>query len=307
MLFLDADPQANSTQMVVPDDKWFDFYEENATKETIFSCLKPIFDGDASINASVGFYSSDEHKFGFDLIPGHPRLSMIEDILSQSWNDCNAGNLGGFRKTNWLKALTNNYSSSYDFFIIDVGPSLGALNRSVLLNSDFIITPMGSDIFSLIGVSNISSWIKNWMDNYQAALEVLKRNALDESWTKYPINYNTNQSTRLAGFSIQQYVTKSFAKGRRPTVSYDRIIQQIPSAIQDNLSFLFYNTLTLSELNLGDVPYLYSLVPLAQTAKAPMFNLTYSDGLVGSQPSSVKKYDIMLRSISEKILKNIGD
>jgi cellulose biosynthesis protein BcsQ len=309
VLFLDADPQANSTQMIIQDDKWDLFYGEKPELTTIMEYFKNIIDGDSSVNFETNaILSKTENRFGIDLIPGHPSLSFVEDILSGAWDKSLSGDKGGFRKTNWLKSLTDNYQSNYDYLIIDVGPSLGAINRSILLNSDFVITPMGSDVFSLLGIYNISSWIGTWVSKYSHSINLLKEfNASDESYSKYSLNLDPNETTRYIGFSIQQYITKSFKDGKRPIASFERIIKEIPSSIEQYLTPLFYNGLTIEDLNLGDVPYLYSLVPLAQTHNAPMYNLTYADGVVGNQASSVKMYNALLKSITKRILMNIGD
>lgn len=309
VLFLDIDPQANSTQLIVPEVLWNEFYGENPFCKTILDFLSPIQVGDSNLDLTPRPFRAAEDRFGIFLIPGHPHLSIVEDILSDSWNRTLAGDIGGFRRTNWLKSLTNHFDNDYDFLFIDAGPSLGALNRSVLLNSDFFVAPMGSDIFSLMGISNISIWIKKWINAYSNALSVLESQQEDSAVkiSKYPLNFDVNCTTRLIGFSIQQYITKTFKGGRRPVASFERIIKQMPAAMTKHLGFLVHNNLTTDDLNLGDVPYLYSLVPLAQSANAPMFTLTYSDGVVGNQIDSVKKYEIMLDSIANKILRNIGE
>jgi cellulose biosynthesis protein BcsQ len=43
-----------------------------------------------------------------------------------------------------------------------IGPSLGSINRSVLLACDYFVSPMTIDIFSLKAVENISTSIENW-------------------------------------------------------------------------------------------------------------------------------------------------
>lgn len=307
IIFIDADPQANSTQMMVPEESWEDYYGAQATRTTLLDYLSPIEDGDADLDFSKEPIPMDENRFKVDLIPGHPRLSIIEDNLSDAWNKCTSGDLGGFRRTNWLKAINEKYKDNYDFLIIDVGPSLGALNRSILLNTDYIITPMGSDIFSLIGVSNISNWMRNWIRTYENAIDLLKENHEQTRIDRYKLNLDISDSSRLIGYSIQQYVTKSFASGRRPIAAYDRIISKTSETIKKSLGFLILEGLEDDNLNLGDVPYLYSLVPLAQSNNAPMFDLKRSDGVTGGQTNSVKKYEGMIDIISRKILSNIGD
>ncbi|MGD9164332.1 MAG: AAA family ATPase, partial [Chromatiales bacterium] len=92
-----------------------------------------------------------ENRFGVDLVPGHPSFSIIEDRLGAAWHDLQEGDLGGIRKTNWNLFLKDNIKNRYDYVLYDLGPSLGSINRSVLIGCDKFMTPMGTDIFS-------SSW-----------------------------------------------------------------------------------------------------------------------------------------------------
>lgn len=57
---------------------------------------------------------------------------------------------------------------------------------------------------------------------------------------------------------------------------------------------------------LGDVPHMFSLVPLAQSVNAPIFALSLADGLVGSQYRQVTEYAKILNALSKAIAKNIG-
>jgi hypothetical protein len=53
-----------------------------------------------------------------------------------------------------------------DLVIYDVGPNVGPLNRSILLDSDFFATPVAADLFSLRALStvgrSVSRWISDW-------------------------------------------------------------------------------------------------------------------------------------------------
>lgn len=48
----------------------------------------------------------------------------------------------------------------------DLGPSLGSINRSVLIGCQHFLTPLGSDVFSIIGVKNIATWLSKWLKDY---------------------------------------------------------------------------------------------------------------------------------------------
>ena len=81
ILFLDADPQANSTQMIVPEDRWEEFYGENPKQASLIDYLAPIQEGDSHLNFKDIPIKHHENRFGVDLIPGHPSLSIVEDKL----------------------------------------------------------------------------------------------------------------------------------------------------------------------------------------------------------------------------------
>lgn len=108
-------------------------------------------EGDANFNNIEIPVNEDQNSFKISLIPGHPKLSIIDDTMSKSWSETLSGDKGAIRKLNWLNQLKKE-NTTFDYILIDVGPSLGALNRSALLNSDYFLTPMASDIFSLLGI-----------------------------------------------------------------------------------------------------------------------------------------------------------
>lgn len=72
----------------------------------------------------------------------------------------------------------------YDFVFIDVGPSLGVLNRLVLLFTDGFIMPTSSDIFCLRAVDNISKAIEQWIQTFKK----LQRKYYDNKGHYYQLN-----------------------------------------------------------------------------------------------------------------------
>ena len=47
-------------------------------------------------------------------------------------------------------------------FLIDVGPNLGAINRSALIASDQVCLPLAPDLFSLQGLKNLGPTLREW-------------------------------------------------------------------------------------------------------------------------------------------------
>lgn len=305
VLVLDGDPQANTTQMMVPEEDWQLLYDEECKSiHTLHDYFTPLLQGEPGFQPErFTLFSKENNRFKVDLIPGDPRISVIEDILSEAWNKSSSGKIEGFRKSNWLNIIKEHYKDEYDVMFVDVGPSLGALNRSILLNSDYIITPMGSDIFSLMAIKNISSWIDGWKEEYNNGVVMMKKGTAP--YSDFPINMNATSSSSLIGYSIQQYITKTIKKERRPIKSYETIIKEIPQVIDNSLKSLIPDKLNSDMLNLGSVPYLYSLVPLAQTSNTPIFELKGPDGVAGVQYSHVENYKLIIESICKKITDNM--
>lgn len=304
VLLIDADPQCNATQAVLDDRTCEELYAEMSTNKTLYSYLKPIEHGESRIDDEISPLPSSENRFQTDIIPGHPRLSIIEDQLSDAWSGLQARQVGGYRVTNWCKQLLEAIDGRYDYVVFDVGPSLGALNRSVILACDYIITPFGCDIFSLLGIRNISTWITSWKQQYDRSIEdgiVDHRGVLEQ----YPIVTDTERQFRFIGYSVQQYVTRTFKSGRRPVKSYDQIMREIPATVWDAMNFLRAPGLEASDLELGHIPNLFSLVPMAQSAKSPIHMLSSSDGVIGSQYAQVDSYTKTLHAVCLKLLHNL--
>jgi cellulose biosynthesis protein BcsQ len=310
VLIIDADPQCNSTQLIIEPDELERMYQPRKPKtpspgQTLFDVLQPIAQGDSSIAGNITPLLGSRNRFKVDLIPGHPRLATLEDLLSQAWVNFGGGDLGGARKTNWNSELTMVLNERYDIAFFDVGPSLGALNRSVLVGVDYFVTPMGCDIFSLAGIENISIWLKEWLKSYKRGIELC-----EEKWEdKIPehVKREPENIARLAGYTVQQYITKTIGGERRATKAYETILEKIPGSIMKELKGFLKEDVDEKDLRLGDVPNMYSLVPLAQNANSPIHDLGSADGLVGTQYTQKISYMAFIENVAHNLLRNLGE
>lgn len=301
VLVIDCDPQCNITQYILGDEKTIEMYwptaQAKSVGKTIMEVVQPIVDGDASINSSIKPISARGNRFGVDLLPGDPRFSLFEDQLSQAWNEIPSGKAGGFRVSTWLAQYLQSLKGKYDIVFVDVSPSLGAINRSVLLSSDNFVTPLGADAFSLLGVRNISRWITTWLKYYEVGLqqaELFNPGML----SKYNISNQIPIRSGYVGYTLQQYIAKSKEGARRPTKAYERILNDVPREVENHLSTFSKGGI---DLRLGDVPNLYSLIPLAQTVNSPIIALKSKDGLVGSQFSQAQTYRNIIGDLANAI------
>lgn len=308
VLLVDADPQCNATQLVLDPDLVESLYGAHAPKhefDTLREVLEPINVGESTIMTEPRVVPRSKNRFGVALLPGHPKVAMLEDTLSLAWSGFSGGKLEGARRTNWNTQLLQSLKPYFDLIIFDVGPSLGALNRSVLVGVDFIVAPTGADIFSLIGIQNIGEWLGTWHSTYDVAYQLCLKSHGPEALEKYHVKAASTRMSRLIGYTAQQYITKTIRGERRPTEAYERILQEMPATIENSLAHVTPPSLRVDELRLGDVPHMYSLVPLAQTNHTPIHRLRSADGLNGGQFGQQKEYIDFIRKVSSAFLSNL--
>ncbi len=300
ILLVDCDPQCNSTQLLLDEEQWEYLYDdiEIAPSRTVLKVLDYIRAGDSGIDTTVDVQTSE--RFGFDVLAGHPGLAAFEDRLSASWVEFLGGDLGGARRSCWVAGLVD--AADYDLVVFDLGPSLGALNRSVLIGSDRFVTPMAADLFSLYALDNISSWFQSWIREYARGVSALQENRPGDL-ERYRIPEKPRVSKGFAGYTIQQYVTKTSAGSTRPTAAYDRYKKQVPERAK-RLTEL--QAASVADANLGTVPYMFSMVQLAQAAHSPIRELTTSDGVRGAQVSQKLRYIKQLDELSQRLVANLG-
>ena len=299
ILIIDADPQSNATAYLLSGDALQNLYE-SADAVNLYEYYDPIAAGRGYSTQYPTIVSSQ--RFGVDLLPGHPRFALREDLLAKDWGDTLTGNERGLQTTFAFRHLLREFTEKYDFVFIDMGPSLGAINRSILLAADYFLTPMSADLFSLMAIENIILSLASWRDDLQGGLDFFER----RHGARYECdNDKVEWKLLFLGYVMQQYKAKSVRGEIRAVGSYDRIIQQFPANIQ-KLNCEFGHA-TNSPLDLGQFPSLYSLVPMSQSAHAPIFTLGSSDGVVGAHFSKVDEAGQMFAAIAERLTARMAE
>ena len=97
---------------------------------------------------------------------------------------------------------------------MDVGPNLGALNRAALVATDYVIVPLGADLFSLQGLRNLGPTLQNWRNEWK---DRHNRNPIAE----LPIPDGLIQPI---GYVVQQHGVRL----ERPVKAYDKWVNRMP-------------------------------------------------------------------------------
>lgn len=299
VLVIDADPQCNATVYCLPESSFIELYSKQK-RMTIESFFDPVRRGRGYL--AEPFTPVVAPRFGLSLIPGDPNLALSEDLLATDWRSAESGDPRGLQTSLVFRDIVSKFHD-YDFILFDVGPSLGAINRAVLIACDFFVMPMSSDIFSIMAISNISVSLNKWKQGLEKGLlDYANKEGDTYTLSDSPVSWGL----KFAGYVTQQYTAKKVRGKRQPVTAYERIIKKAPSLIQKELIEPFPSSSAKVEYHLGDVPNLHSVVPLSQTAHAPIFSLKASDGVVGAHFAKVKSTETLFRVIAQQLLVNIG-
>ena len=146
VLVCDLDPQANLTALFLEEDELESLWTDESNNSTIYQCLKPLTQVGDLIEPRIRFTSNE-----LGLIPGDLALSGFEEFLSSEWSKA-LGEKNLYRAFRILTAFWQVMQNcvrkmNATLVLVDVGPNLGALNRSALIAAGFVVAPLNADLF----------------------------------------------------------------------------------------------------------------------------------------------------------------
>lgn len=287
VLVVDVDPQANATEYLLTDSYLSELYGKKDFY-TVYDMAKPLSQG-KGFSDGIKFVKSE--AFGVDLLIGDPKLALIEDVLASDWA---TGGVRGLRTTYIFRQFLS-HCGNYDYVFFDLGPSLGSINRSVLIASDFFVLPLSMDIFSLRATENISVWIKDWSRKLSKTIDFIDD---PDDLEVDDIDFRL----KFLGYTNQQYTAKKDSQGEKRAVkAYEKIMSAISFKVEENLIDQDYNI----NYKLGSIPNLHSLVPMSQVSHKPIFSLSAADGIVGAHFAKVSESHEIFSHVADNFIINL--
>lgn len=174
VLMVDCDSQCNLTAYAIDDTKIKQAW--SASGNSIYKVIEPIATG-------TGDYRKRQvTDLGNNLyiVPGDIDLSVFEDRLGDTWSSAATQEISLRTQIAIFRYVT--YAAKKieaDFVFYDLGPNLGALNRSVLGGCDYFITPLSPDLFSIKGTQNLGNKFVVWNDEWKSILNRWKDSTID--------------------------------------------------------------------------------------------------------------------------------
>ncbi len=292
-LLLDYDPQCNLTSLSVRDDRSEELWSAAPSlTTTVARCIEPIRRGRGELLPPALEPVADL----LWLVPGDLRLSLFEQALAESW-----GKLGSSDFERPVDVVTSllrlaeraGAEVRADVGLIDVGPSLGALNRAALLASDFVIVPLAPDRFSLQGLENVGPTLRAWREEWRRHREI------------NPVGIPPTRAFEPIGYIVQQHL----ARADRPVTAYENWAARIPDHYR---TYVTGEPAVGGDLQIEDDPWCLarlkhfaSLVPLAQQARKPLFDLKKADGIGGGQIQSVAKAREEFEALAKRLTSHL--
>ncbi len=300
----DIDPQANLTAAFLDEDTIAAIWESAEDGSTICKCVKSLMRVDDLISPVL--HSLHSNLF---LLPGDVALATFEDTLSEAWPK----SLGGsnlYRPLRLLSAFWTIMQQAArdvdaDVTLVDIGPNLGAINRAALIATDFVLIPLGTDLYSLQCLKNIGPTLQIWRQQW----EKRRTHWEEEHTTSDPcVDYLPLPLGKMQplGYLCQQYSLIL----ERPIRVYDKWVQRIPSVYREKVLGLHNFSHILKEEDpycLATIKHYRSLVPMAQEARKPVFALTPADGAIGSHAGAVRSAREDFRMLADTIWNSIAD
>lgn len=301
VVIVDLDPQANLTAAFFDEDKIEEIWGDKNPGSTIYQCVKPLTGVGDIAEPILQVVAPDLY-----LLPGDVNLSGYEDALSSEWPNSMGDNnlyrpmriLSSF----WQVMQKASQKVQADIILVDIGPNLGAINRSVLIATDYVVIPLGADLFSLQGLKNLGPTLRTWKNLWQKRLDNWETSTEAQNYSGFQL---PRGKMKPIGYLCQQHSVRLY----RPVKAYDKWVNRIPNVYRESVLNQAADT-TVKQAEdpycLATIKHYRSLIPMAQEHRKPIFNLTSADGAIGSHASAVQDAKKDFKSLAEKIAKQIG-
>jgi cellulose biosynthesis protein BcsQ len=289
---LDYDPQCNLSSIFLSEEELAELWQSGAADETVAACIEPVRRGKGGVNPPQMRLVADQ----LWVLPGHLDLSRFEQALAEEWpKTMSAGNERSLDVTTSLDLLSNMAGDAVgaDLVFLDVGPSLGALNRAALLCCDAVVMPLAPDLFSLQGMRNVGPTLRSWRDDWHVVRE---RHMTGREQMALPPH-----EFRPIGYVVQQHL----ARKDQAVKGCARWAESIPSTFRQEVlgeSAAGSGSVDDDRFCLASIRHFASLVPIAQQARKPMFDLKQSDGIGGGQIQAVARCRREFEALVQKLV-----
>lgn len=276
ILLADFDPQCNLTGMVMGfkgvDD--LSAIYNGIPPNNVKDGLAPAFESQPRQISAAECIEVEGNK-NLLLLPGHIGIAEYETTLGIAQEL--SGSLLALRNLpGSIRFLLDETASKYnvDYILVDMSPSLGALNQNLLMTCDYFIVPLHPDYFSAMALSSLAKTLPRWKDWADTAYEIEVLTKADYPFPK--------PRAEFIGAVIQKFRPRN----GRASNAFQRWIDQLVDGLKNVLIPVLetsgmLNTQEYKErvgneawVPLLEVQDFNSLIALSQEHQVPVYALT---------------------------------
>lgn len=276
VLLVDTDSQCNLSLTAIGEDNYQQFLQENPDNN-IKSCLDVVFKSKPQLIPTPNCIKVKGEE-NLLLLPGSFDITEFEVQLGISFQLSNSFSTMSALPGSFYY-LINKCAEKYniDYVLIDMNPSLSAINQDLISISDYFILPTSPDFFSHMAIKSMARIIPLW-ENWA----VQARKAFADS--TYPL---PDIKPKFLGYTINDYNIRN----GQPTVAFSNIISITKNVINDEFyPALFDVGMTIDknyydngDLCLASLSNFQHLMPKYQKFGLPVFVLSKDQiGTVGT-------------------------
>lgn len=311
VIMADFDPQCNLTGLCL-DYKSAQDLESLYTDRpecNIKSGLSPAFESRPRPIEPIDCVKM-ENRENLYLIPGHIGMSDYETNLGV------AQTISGSMETlqnlpGSISYLLNKTAEKYDadYILIDTSPSLGPINRNLLMTTDYFLIPTTPDFFSVMAIDSLSEIFPRWK---KWANQIKQMDLFKDADYPFP-----DVNPKFLGIIIQNYRRRG---GEEATLAFEKWFTQIETKVGTKFEkVLQENDMLLEERKYSEVTFaskkytlskisaFNSLIARSQDTNTPVFALTNSQMIpeTGAPAQNMTERRDAFRQIFDDLAENI--
>lgn len=263
VLVVDADPQCNISSFFIAErelDGLLGESDDSGDKgKTIWSALRPVIEGIGDVVDIPVKQIGD----ALLIVPGDVLLAKYEEELPAAWTDSFARKTRGYSVMGALHRAVSQLAEKHrvDIILYDMGPSVGPLNRAILLGCDYFLTPVAPDLFSLRALTSVGEAVSRWVSDWKTVQMLAPQDARHRLIPGHPT---------YLGYVVSAFKAYGGSKSQPHKYWENKIAPRVARRVVDALRNVDESLVLPAPHKLGEVKHYQSLAAIAQDHGLPI-------------------------------------
>ncbi|MEQ6886225.1 ParA family protein [Salicola sp. Rm-C-2C1-2] len=267
VLVVDCDPQCNLTELFFAARDDLDDPSVGLPGSSIYEALLPRFKGQQGYIDQASIELTEHNRYdSLFLFRGDLEFSRAETYLGTAWNQAVTENIHEKNSYIVLNNLLRDLGAArgFDYVLCDVGPSTGAITKTVIISCDEIVIPLVPDRFCYQAVKLLGNVISEWIETHRV---------ISDSLTPFGIE-SFEGKPKLAGIVLQNFKVHAKARVKESYVKWqEKITEEIESSLCKENGFEPKSGFDLKNPYTASIKDVAVLAPVAQLFGRAIFDI----------------------------------